>query len=378
MAYVPPHKRPTSKNDDGNHEGSSSQTPLPKPAFPPFLIKEKNLKHKSAARTTSTTAHYRGPGYKYDGIFRWFAVGLDDHNHLPPSVHLHSVSGKNLIHGKISERQVLYCDSDESFTRRPWEYIAEDVLQGLLSSFAYIRDTMNQNHVKVTSDVIARIGKVLFFSGPSYYGKKIEEDSLRPRRSSFYTNIPESYVEYLINEGASKSGLEFEKEKEVYRVYIEHDHTRYMLTDISCLEKNLDMRLDLATKRTKSVLTDEDMQSLKDLISSAIVDTNLKIGLRWPLENTESGNKFYVAEVWRITQKTFKCPSLTLQIRDVFRSTSEEAKREVAVKFKGLTSELLKEDADRNLISEMLKDDLKVLWDNVLCCERFPKEISLG
>ncbi|XP_062084273.1 uncharacterized protein LOC133790606 [Humulus lupulus] len=378
MAYVPPHKRPTSKNDDHNHEGSSSQTPLPKPAFPPFLIKENNLKHKSAARTTSTTAHYRGPGYKYDGIFRWFAVGLDDHNHLPPSVHLHSVSGKNLIHGKISERQVLYCDSDESFTRRPWEYIAEDVLQGLLSSFAYIRDTMNQNHVKVTSDVIARIGKVLFFSGPSYYGKKIEEDSLRPRRSSFYTNIPESYVEYLINEGASKSGLEFEEEREVYRVCIEHHLTRYNITDISCLEKNLDMRLYLVTKRTISVLTDEDMQSLKDLISCAIVDTNLKIGLRWPSGKTVSGNKYFLGKAWRITKKAFKCPSLTLQIRDVFRSTSEEAKREVTVKFKGLTSELLKEDADRNLISEMLKDDLKVLWDNVLCCERFPKEISLG
>ena len=46
------------------------------------------------------------------------------------------------------------------------------------------------------------------------------EDTLRPLRGSFYTNIPDSYAEYIIKEGASKSGLEFEMEKEVYFVYV--------------------------------------------------------------------------------------------------------------------------------------------------------------
>ena len=47
------------------------------------------------------------------------------------------------------------------------------------------------------------------------------EDTLRPLRSSlFYTNIPDSYVEYIIKEGAPKSGLEFEMEKEVYSVIV--------------------------------------------------------------------------------------------------------------------------------------------------------------
>lgn len=33
-------------------------------------------------------------------------------------------------------------------------------------------------------------------------------------------------------------------------------------------------------------------------------------------------------------------------------------------------------DADKNLISEMFKADLKVLWNNILCCdEHFPNEI---
>ena len=47
------------------------------------------------------------------------------------------------------------------------------------------------------------------------------EDTLRPLRSSlFYTNIPDSYVEYIIKEGAPKSGLEFEMKKEVYSVIV--------------------------------------------------------------------------------------------------------------------------------------------------------------
>ena len=48
----------------------------------------------------------------------------------------------------------------------------------------------------------------------------LSEDTLRPLRSSFCTSIPDSYVEYIIKEGASKSGLEFEMEKEVYFVYV--------------------------------------------------------------------------------------------------------------------------------------------------------------
>lgn len=42
-------------------------------------------------------------------------------------------------------------------------------------------------------------------------------DKLRPVK---YTNVPISYVEHTVKEGASKSGLEFEKEKEAFHVYV--------------------------------------------------------------------------------------------------------------------------------------------------------------
>ncbi|XP_062098374.1 transcription initiation factor TFIID subunit 5-like isoform X1 [Humulus lupulus] len=50
---------------------------------------------------------------------------------------------------------------------------------------------------------------------------------------------------------------------------IEHVYTRHMLRDISCNEKNLDLRLDLCTKRTVTTFTDDDLESLKFLINSA-------------------------------------------------------------------------------------------------------------
>ena len=50
--------------------------------------------------------------------------------------------------------------------------------------------------------------------------KLLSEEKMRPRRSSFYTSIPNSYVDYIIKEGASKGGLEFEMEKEVYLVFV--------------------------------------------------------------------------------------------------------------------------------------------------------------
>ncbi|XP_062085235.1 uncharacterized protein LOC133791327 [Humulus lupulus] len=417
MAYVPPHKR-LPKNDDG--EGSS-QSPIPKPELPPFLINYKNPKHKYAARTTTTsTAHYRSSTYEYEDIFRWFAAGLDDRHHFPPSVHLQPVSVES-FDGKILKRLALFNNIDsaessnsvtESCTRRPWEYIAENVMKDLLSCFEDIRrNTMeesDQNHGKVTPTIITRIGKVFFRGGRSDCEQKsvtrisLSEEALRPLRGSFYTKIPVSFIEYLVKEGASKSGLGFEQEKEVYRVFfrdasqpdvcmckcrvledgklnlykIEHSYTRHMLRDISCLEKNLDIRLDLCTKRTVTNLPDDHLESLKNLINSAVVDREVKGGLTWPKGKAFLGGKLCVVGVWRTRGKTYKNQTLRLKIRDVERSPPGEATTEVVIMLKGVASELTKQDADRNLISEMLKNDLKVIWNNILCCERFPKDIT--
>ena len=83
MAYVPPHKRRPKKGDEG-----SSNTPPPKPALPPGFNKE-------------------DMGYAYEKIFKWFAVGLDQSNHFPPSVHLQPVFVKGDFDGEILKRRAL-------------------------------------------------------------------------------------------------------------------------------------------------------------------------------------------------------------------------------------------------------------------------------
>ncbi|KAM6577239.1 hypothetical protein CsatB_029076 [Cannabis sativa] len=421
MAYVPPHKRVSKNNNDC--EGSS-RSPIPKPELPPFLTNYKYPKHKSSAAagtTASTTAHYQDMGaYAYEDIHRWFAAGLDDHNLFPPSVDLQPVSVES-INGDIVQRLALFnkIDSAEeltkSFTRRPWEYIAENVLKDLHPWFEEFKRKMeasDQNHEKMTPTIITRIGKVLFRRWQrSDYKQKcvtricLSEESLRPRRASYYTDILDSYVDYLENNGALNSGLEFEEEKQVFRVYfvdvtqpdvnmwckcrvledgklnpykIKSLYSRHMLRDISCLEKNLDMRLELFVKRTQTNFLDDDFESLKRLINSAVVNTKVKGGLTWPKGKAFLGEKFCVGDVWRIRRKRYKNQTLTLKIKDVDRSSgNNEATREVVIMLKEVVSELMKQDADTNLIREMLKNDLKVIWDNILCCdERFPKDIT--
>ncbi|XP_062084266.1 uncharacterized protein LOC133790602 isoform X2 [Humulus lupulus] len=395
MAYVPPHKR-LSKKDDGQ---GSSRSPLPKPELPPFLIKYRNPKHKPSS---STTAHYQDTSF--EDTFRWFAAGLDDHHHFPPSVHLQPVAVES--NGDILKRLALFNIIDsaeekssnavtESFTRRPWECIAENVLPDLLSCFEKFRSRTepDQDDEKVTPMIIARFGKVLFRGRCSDYEQKsvtrisLSEKALRPLRGSFYTDILDSYVEYLEKEGASKSGLEFEQEKEVFRVVfrdasqpnvnmwckcrvledgkfdiykIEHVYTRHMLRDISCLEKNLDMRLDLSTKRTVTTFTDDDLESLKILINSAVTKVKDELICSWG--SSFFGKKFRVVASCLISSKTYKNQTLRLKIKDVDRSPSGEATREVVVMLKGVASELM--------------NDLKVIWDNILCCERFPEDIN--
>ena len=93
------------------------------------------------------------------------------------------------------------------------------------------------------------------------------------------------------------------------------------------------------------LIQDDDMKSIRDLIDSAIVDTEVKGGLRWPLGKAVSGDKFGVTAVWHIVSKTYKNSSLRLKIKDVdryrFQSSTGQTTREVVIMLKGLASELL-------------------------------------
>lgn len=86
------------------------------------------------------------------------------------------------------------------------------------------------------------------------------------------------------------------------------------------------------------------MQNIRDLISSAILDTEVKGGLRWPLGKSISGDKFSVVGIWHTVVKFYKNSSMRLKVRDAdrfdFRTSTGEASREITIKLKGVASEL--------------------------------------
>lgn len=91
-------------------------------------------------------------------------------------------------------------------------------------------------------------------------------------------------------------------------------------------------------------LQDDELKSISDLISSAVLDSDVKGGLRWLLGNKSSGNRYSVIGVWHTITKAYKSPSLRLIVRHAdrfdFKSETGEVSREIFLKLKGISSEL--------------------------------------
>ncbi|RVW60573.1 hypothetical protein CK203_064969 [Vitis vinifera] len=241
----------------------------------------------------------------------------------------------------------------------------------------------------------------------------VTEVKLRQLKRQFYTNVPSSYVKNIIDGVVPKIGVNFEEEKELYQIklsditrpdstisckcsvtqdekklklykasflilahsviyfdYIELNQVRHLVIDISCLDKNLDLRLMLSTKRILTSLTDDEKQSISNLISSAILDPDVKGGLRWPFGKESSGDRYSVIGVWHIKAKAYTNSSVRLRVRDAdrfdFRTSAGEVAREITLKMTGLVSQLREQKVEVESVSDQLKDTLKLVWDHFL------------
>ncbi|KAL0885398.1 hypothetical protein Bca101_009380 [Brassica carinata] len=72
-------------------------------------------------------------------------------------------------------------------------------------------------------------------------------------------------------------------------VSAELNPVKHLTIDVSCVDKNLDVRLMLAGKRKINTLTENELSDIQRLLSSAIVDSNMKGRLRWPLGAVKDG-----------------------------------------------------------------------------------------
>ncbi|XP_050381173.1 uncharacterized protein LOC126798293 isoform X3 [Argentina anserina] len=375
MAYIPPHKR----------NSNEAERPLPTPdKLAPLFKRNVNV------RSSKSNDKYTSKIFYADrAISRWWVVGLNDDNQFPPSVNLEPISLETIEQRIIGESPLALIGSgldnegnavEGTSPKSPWVYMTENVLEDLLASFENVRMEMKSptlEYLKPT--LVARVGKVLFHRTPSVNLESLKENLTTEKLKNwkgrpFYTNVPVSYTEKIVNEVVPNIGVTFESEKDIYQVQVELNQVRHMVVDISILNKNMDLRLMLNMKRVLTSQTDEEMQSLRDLVDAAITDPDVKGGLRWPPEKTSSG-KYNVVRVCHLRAKVYKNQALRFKVRHAdrfdFRTSSGEASWETSLRLKKVVSKLKEEMVDVSSVSEVLEENMKFIWDNFLSCESF-------
>nr|XP_016456528.1 PREDICTED: uncharacterized protein LOC107780488 isoform X1 [Nicotiana tabacum] len=100
----------------------------------------------------------------------------------------------------------------------------------------------------------------------------------------------------------------------------------------------------LHTKKIMAALSDEEIAGIKNLINSAILDSEVKGGLRWPIGKDSSGGRYAVIGVWHTTAKSYGNPSIRFKLRHAdrfdFGSSTGEVSRETSLKMPGIVSQL--------------------------------------
>ncbi|PKI35999.1 hypothetical protein CRG98_043574 [Punica granatum] len=202
---------------------------------------------------------------------------------------------------------------NEATSEKPWVRIAKAVMQDLLPSAVLVRTEIEENvqhHDEIKLKFVVRVGKVLFLPRRNPPSKdSVSEASSSQYNINFHTDVLASYVKSVTDNVALKIGVKSEDIKDIYLAKLadksrsdvtvickcrvvkeEKRHELYqvelnpvchMIYDISCLEKDLDLRLMPFTKRTVSSPTHDHRKSIKDLINLAILGPSVKGGLRW-------------------------------------------------------------------------------------------------
>ncbi|XP_006479042.2 uncharacterized protein LOC102626205 isoform X1 [Citrus sinensis] len=395
MAYIPPHKR-------------HSQYPL-MPSPPPVMPVPKFNRNLNLG----SPRHNADMGAKivYADItaYRWLAVGSEDDTCFPSSVHLQPFSLEH-AHPKRGAKSFVLANNNlakdndevrENIPRSPWESIAEDVWPDVLSACKIVNNEMEEK-----PRLVARFGHVVFLGRDNSLGLEsvregqvAEETILRQLTKFFYNDVPATYAEKIINEVVPKIGVDFEEYEDVYRIMLSDskrpnlsiscrctvkedktlelfkvyvDPLRHLVVNISSIDKNLDLRLALRSKKTFAAVSDDEMNSIRNLIDLAILDPEVKGGLRWPMGKSYWGDRYRVIGVQHTETKSYKSPSLRLKIRHAdrfrFKTATGETAIEISLELRSIVSEIQDGKIDADSIHNGFKDYLRLIWDHFLAC----------
>ncbi|XP_066327596.1 uncharacterized protein [Miscanthus floridulus] len=412
MAYLPPHKRHPSTT-------ASTSTPAPNPP-PPSLSSSLRSLSLASARGRGRGAGGRHPRastkiiHAAGCISRWsplppFSPGGDGEEHTLrlepfPCAPIEQRTGAKPLALVVASTPV---QGSSGSTAVAVTAIAERFLPDLLAAAERTKAEGAPKDELVKLSLVARLGKVLFQCQPG--GSPVSLDTLRQAakagedgsksqlRKSFYTNVPSECLDDMERSMVKRMGLDFDSSKEHYHVKVfdknqsdstisckctveedeslaihkvELNQVRHLVEDISCLFKGLDLRLMLCKKRILKNLDSEVEIAVKSLVSAAVIDPNVKGGIRWPLGKESIGERFSIVGVWHTNYKAFRNETMRLKLRhaDRFdhRSSSGEVSNEVTFKLTAISRKLEEGEPVENSVKEMLESAVQMVWDNAL------------
>ncbi|EOA26436.1 hypothetical protein CARUB_v10025332mg [Capsella rubella] len=374
MSYIPPHKR-------------HSKDPAKPSPVPDSLVTE----FKKKLDFNSSNGYPNRIVYSGDSISKWFLVGSNGiEAEVPSYVKFEPLSSDSvecrkgvkpsvLMHNNVQNANMNIGESEEQRTQ--WLFVAEKVEEDLVLAYERAKTNMDEHHVL---KLIARFGKIFFYG---HQGGPV-----------FSADVPTSYLQLIKSEVVPNHGFSIDLEKETYTVKVSHytrpnttinckcslkedgrlsmykaelNPVRHLVVDVSCIDKNLDMRLMLAAKRKMTALTDKEISNIKALLDSGTVDPNVKGGLRWPFGKalSEDGYKVFESCHGRVT--IYKNQTLKLKVKETDRFNERvgigEIKREVSLRLKDLNSKLQEQNTEKSCVLEMLRSTLGSIWDLLHC-----------
>ncbi|XP_047318154.1 uncharacterized protein LOC124921527 [Impatiens glandulifera] len=397
MSYIPPHKRHTKDNNS--------------PCKPERLISpSENNNHRSFGykNISKDSGRIYRHAQAQGAVSTWFSVGLDDDDgQFTRLVRFEPISLKSYEEQKRSNElpQILVLDDSwllqpkGDYKISPVKRIVTLLEKDLIHSFGNVRMLMEEcPELKPT--LVARFGRNLFYGTSSISSTtSITEAILKPVHKTFYTNLPPSYLKFVEDEAVDKIGLKLSTGKEIYQVKVldrlhpdseisckcrivknlnklevykmELKQLRHFVADISCIGQKTDVRLMLYTKRVvSSLIVEEEKKKIENMINSAVIDPEIKGGVRWPLGKQSDGDRYSIVGVWHDKSKTFRNSSMRVKIRQAdrfdFGTSVGDCSGEVVLKMTELLSCFKDDKFGENVVAELLNDYMKVIWDNLV------------
>ncbi|KAI3964981.1 hypothetical protein MKW92_031381 [Papaver armeniacum] len=294
-----------------------------------------------------------------------------------------------------------------SSIENPLISVAEQILPNLLAFQNERVEGSSEEFEEGKISFVARFGKILFHTKPWFDVDKLRdrseyEASLGQTKRIFNASVPKLFTESVHNAVVTEIGVDLEEEKEYYYVRvadnsrpyvslsckctatgvgglelrkIETINERHIIVDIACVEKDLDLRLMLSTRKIVTEPTDEEKHDLEKLIKSAVVDQNEKGGLRFPLGNESFEGRYHVVGTGHTTSTAYKNSSIRVKLNEAdrydFIASTAEVTNHVVLKMTGISEKLKANSLEADQLAKMLEDNMKIIWNHFLrleCC----------